>query len=259
MDSGREAVARRLAGTPNCRVPKTLRLAAPVLAQPSTNGVLDELETPLLVRMAGTHGGDIFEKVDDLAAVAAFVAAHPQADVYVYVTEYVDDRSADGFFRKFRFICIDGRLLPYHLAIHDHWMVHHFRTGMANQLWMRQEEAAFLDRPHEFFDEACQRAVLAMATATGLDYCGVDVGIAADGDVVFFESNAAMLVHDEKDAAFVYKNRHIARIKVAFDAMLARIARSSHAASGSVQRSTSVWIAWAGTVTLVSSWPTKKL
>ena len=87
---------------------------------------------------------------------------------------------------------------------------------------MQQEEEAFLARPHEVFGEAQQRAVLAMAAATGLDYCGVDVGLCPNGDVVFFESNATMLVHDEKDGPFVFKNPYIARIKLAFDAMIAR-------------------------------------
>jgi len=31
-----------------------------------------------------------------------------------------------------------------------------------------------------------------------------------------------MLVHDEKDETFTYKNRYIARIKDAFDAMVSR-------------------------------------
>ena len=220
LDTSREAMAARLAGTPDARVPKTLRLSAADLAQAATSGALSGLTMPLLVRTAGTHGGDAFEKIASLEPIAAFVARHP-VDFY-YVTEYVDYRSADGLFRKYRFICIDGQLLPYHLAIHGDWMVHHFRTDMANQVWMQQEEEAFLARPHEVFVDAQQRAVLAMAAATGLDYCGVDVGLCPNGDVVFFESNATMLVHDEKDGPFVFKNPYIARIKLAFDAMIAR-------------------------------------
>jgi tetratricopeptide (TPR) repeat protein/glutathione synthase/RimK-type ligase-like ATP-grasp enzyme len=222
MDSGREAMAERLAGTPRCRVPRTRLFAASALAQADISGVLADFELPLLVRKAGTHGGDVFDKCDDLDAVVAFVVQHPQDDFYV--TEYVDYRSADGFFRKYRFISIDGQLLPYHLAIHDHWMVHHFRTDMANQRWMQQEEEAFLARPEEVFDAARMAAVQAIARATGLEYCGVDIGLTQAGDVVFFESNATMLVHDEKDGPFVFKNPYVARIKVAFDAMLARLA-----------------------------------
>jgi len=218
--TSRDAMAARLAGTPDARIPKTLRLPAARLANVASEGLPGGLSLPVLVRTTGTHGGDDFEKCHDVEAVAAFAARHAVSDLYAI--EYVDYRSADGLFRKYRFICIDGQLLPYHLAIHGDWMVHHFRTDMANQAWMQQEEEAFLARPHEVFGAAQQAAVLAMARATGLDYCGVDVGITADGQVVFFESNAAMLVHDEKDGPFVFKNPHIARIKVAFDQMLAR-------------------------------------
>ena len=226
MASGREAVARRLAGTALCRVPRTLRYTATALKAALTAGLaagtLDGLSTPLLVRMAGTHGGDVFEKFDDLEGIAAFADQHPDADLYV--TEFVDYRSPDGHYRKYRFICIDGQLWPYHLAIHDHWMVHHFRTDMANQAWMRQEEEAFLADSLQVFDGARQAAILQMAQASGLDYCGLDVGLDSQGQVVLFETNAAMLVHDEKGATFAYKNPYIARIKQAFDAMLHRMA-----------------------------------
>lgn len=222
MDSGREAVARRLAGIPLCRVPRTLRFAAAALKEAAAGQGLEGLSPPLLVRLAGTHGGDVFEKFDDVAPIAAFVDQRPEADFYV--TEFVDYRSADGWFRKYRFICIDGQLLPYHLAIHDHWMVHHFRTDMANQAWMRQEEEAFLADSLQVFDAEHQAAILKMAQATGLDYCGLDVALDNVGQVVLFETNAAMLVHDETEETFAYKNRYIAKIKQAFDAMLTRMA-----------------------------------
>ena len=63
-----------------------------------------------------------------------------------------------------------------------------------------------------------------VAAATGLDYCGIDCGIDREGRVVVFEANASMLVHDERNPLFAYKNRYIARIKDAFGALLARLA-----------------------------------
>ena len=45
----------------------------------------------------------------------AVVAQRPGTDRYFI--EYVDYRSADGYFRKYRFIFVDGQILPYHLAI----------------------------------------------------------------------------------------------------------------------------------------------
>jgi hypothetical protein len=117
-------------------------------------------------------------------------------------------------------IFVDGEILPYHLAIHNDWKVHHFRTDMADHAWMRQEEEHFLENLGGVFNAAQQDALRAMARATGLDYGGIDCGIDRDGRIVVFEANAAMLVHDEKTEVFAYKNQYIARIKQAFDAML---------------------------------------
>ena len=61
-----------------------------------------------------------------------------------------------------------------------------------------------------------------MARATALDYGGIDCGVDRDGRIVVFEANASMLVHDEKTEDFAYKNRYIAKIKHAFDAMLSQ-------------------------------------
>ncbi|WP_161491895.1 hypothetical protein [Bradyrhizobium centrolobii] len=45
-----------------------------------------------------------------------------------------------------------------------------------------------------------------------------------DGNLVVFEVNASMLVHDQ-NPEFPYKDPYIRRIKLAFDGMLERIAQ----------------------------------
>jgi tetratricopeptide (TPR) repeat protein len=220
MQTDRETVARRFAGIPGCVVPHTIRVAGPVLAEAAAKQEFPGSPLPLLVRVAGTHGGDDFDKFDNWDDIADFVAQNPEANYYLI--DYIDYQSHDGFYRKYRVIFVDGEILPYHLAIHDDWKVHHFRTDMANQAWMREEEERFLADMGGVFNAAHQDALRAMARATGLDYGGVDCGLDRDGRIVVFESNASMLVHDEKDATFAYKNPYIAKIKTAFDAMVAR-------------------------------------
>ena len=222
--TGRASVAGRLAGIPLCRIPKTVRLAGPVLAEAARNRCLEGLTMPLLARPVGNHGGGRFEKLFDLDAMRDFVSDSPDADYYL--SEFVDCRSADGFYRKYRLIGVAGELLPYHLAIHDDWKVHHFRTDMANQAWMRREEEAFLSDPSQVFGAPQLAALRAVVAATGLDYSGIDCALDANGYVVVFETNAVMLVHDENEALFAYKNLYIGRIKQAFNAMLARLAQS---------------------------------
>jgi hypothetical protein len=129
-------------------------------------------------------------------------------------------RLPDGLFRKYRFICINGELLPYHLAIHEDWKVHHFHTDMAEHEWMRLEEESFLKFPHLVFDRHHPAVLRLVAASTELDYCGIDCALDVQGNCVVFETNAAMLVHDEKDKIFVYKNPYIARIKTAFEEKL---------------------------------------
>jgi glutathione synthase/RimK-type ligase-like ATP-grasp enzyme len=220
MNTDRESIARRFADISGCVIPRTLRVPGAVVADAATQQEFGGFILPLLIRVAGTHGGDDFDKFDNWADIADFVAKQPNANYYVI--EYIDYRSKDDLFRKYRVIFVDGEILPYHLAIHDDWKVHHFRTDMADHAWMRQEEERYLENLGSVFNGAQQTALRAMARATSLDYGGIDCGIDRDGRIVVFEANAAMLVHDEKTAIFDYKNQYIARIKCAFDAMLSR-------------------------------------
>jgi tetratricopeptide (TPR) repeat protein len=220
LNTDRESVARCLVDIPYCVVPKTCRVSGSVLAEASVNSAFADFHPPMLVRVAGKHGGDDFTKVGSWTEVAEFVAATP-AELY-YLIEYIDYRSFDGYFRKYRVIFIDGEIFPYHLAIHDDWKVHHFRTDMANHAWMRHEEAEFLDDMSRVLDAPRQDALRRIAGTLGLDYGGVDFGLDRDSRIVVFEANASMLVHDEKGDDFAYKNPYIERIKRAFDVMLTK-------------------------------------
>ncbi|HLH91906.1 MAG TPA: tetratricopeptide repeat protein [Xanthobacteraceae bacterium] len=222
MCTSRDAIAR-LPAIARCRIPRTLRCPAAALG-----GVAGRIGLPLLLRTPGTHGGDAFEKIDTPAEIDAFVKQYP-ADEY-YVTEFVDYRATDGLYRKYRMILVDGVLLPYHLAIHDHWKIHHFRTVMDQNRWMQDEEAAFLDNPGAVFAEPHQAALHEIARILGLEFVGVDCSIDPAGNVLIFEVNASMLIHDD-NADYAYKAPHVARIKATFDAMLARHALAARLAA----------------------------
>ena len=136
---------------------------------------------------------------------------------------YVDYQSADGYFRKYRFIFTNGEILPYHLAIADQWKVHHFRTDMGRHAWMQDEEKVFLDTPDRVFSQANYAALGRIATAIDLEFFGIDCARDRDGNLVMFEVNASMLIHDD-NAAFPYKTPACARIKQAFVAALGKAA-----------------------------------
>jgi tetratricopeptide (TPR) repeat protein len=213
----RDAVADLLACIPACRVPRILRLEASTDVSAAALAARLPFAFPVLARPAGTHGGDDFEKLEGLDELAGFLASRPEDDHYVM--EYVDYASGDSHFRKYRFMFVGEEILPYHLAIGNDWKVHHVSTDMANQPWMRLEEAAFLANPAAVFNAAHYQALRVMRKRIGLDYFGIDCGLDPDGTLVVFEVNASMLVHDD-NVEFAYKDRFVRAIKAAFNAML---------------------------------------
>jgi len=100
----RDAVAARLPGIARCRIPRILRLDRGVDVSVKALSARLDFPFPVLARPVGTHGGDDFEKIEDVAALAGFLAQRPESDHYVI--EYVDYGSADGHFRKYRFIFV---------------------------------------------------------------------------------------------------------------------------------------------------------
>jgi tetratricopeptide (TPR) repeat protein len=216
----REAIAGRLSGIPSCRVARVERHAGAALLAP---GFFTRYQgaVPFLVRLAGRHGGDDFERIETEDALQRLVAKDSNADYFLL--DYIDYRSDDGYFRKYRFFVLGEAILPYHLAIGADWKVHHFSTDMANQAWMRREEAAFLQAPEAVFTPRHFAALHAIRDAMSLDFFGVDCALDRVGNLVVFEANATMLVHADT-GDFAYKNPHVRRIKSAFAEMLARAA-----------------------------------
>ena len=217
---GRDRLAATLAGVPGARVPDARRIARDALAAGHDPGIA----YPLLVRPVDTHGGRGLEKLDAPDERAAYLARVP-ADAYD-VSGYVEYRSADGWFRKYRVMFVDGVAYPYHLAIDDRWMIHYYRTATTVTSWMHDEEARFLAEPERAF-AGWSATMPAIAAALGLDYAGIDCTQLSDGTVFVFEADSAMLVHalDTTDAGRATR-AGVARIAGALMALFDRRAGS---------------------------------
>jgi tetratricopeptide (TPR) repeat protein len=226
----RDAVATLLQGIPGCSIPKALRHKAGADCSVAALRAALPFSSSVLARPVGTHGGDDFEKIEEAAELSAFLSQRPDHDHYLI--EYIDYRSDNGYFRKYRFIFVDGQILPYHLAISSDWKVHHVNTDMANQPWMQQEEEAFLNSPAGVFNPANYAALQAIQERIGLEYFGIDCGLDRFGNIVVFEVNASMLVHAQNEE-FPYKTPAVHRIKLAFDAMLRKLSSAASSESDS--------------------------
>lgn len=204
--------ARRLGALPGVVTPRMTIAPRGDLEGPEAVGMLGRagLTFPLLLRSPGYHTGQNFVSVATAGELPAAVAALPGDELLAIA--FLDARGADGQFRKYRVMCIDGALYPLHLAISRDWKVHYFTSDMAQRADHRAEEAAFLADMRGTLGERAAAALDRIRDAFGLDYGGVDFGIGAAGELLLFEANATMIVAPPPDDdRFAYRRQAVAR------------------------------------------------
>ncbi len=132
---------------------------------------------------------------------------------------------------------IDGRIYPLHLAISRNWKVHYFTSDMADKPDHRLEEAGFLgDMPATLGGKAIA-ALEGIRDALGLDYAGVDFGLAPNGDLLLFEANATMVIASpDADERWAYRRNAINKILEAVVAMIMRKSAAADRSGGRSQR-----------------------
>jgi len=211
---GRTALAATFAGARRCRVPaaKLVSRAAYEAAAPAEAHV---------VRPRDTHGGNGLTLVASDQERRAFLAAFGAEELYV--APFIDYRSADGYFRKYRIVFVGGEPYPFHLAISPRWMVHYYNAPMDEHAWMRDEEHRFLARMEDVFSGDLHEALREAAALLPLDYVGIDCAIDREGKLLIFEADSAIIVHLLDDPAlYGYKARYVPRILSALDALVRR-------------------------------------
>ena len=206
--TGRDQVTGLFAGIPGLKVPQV---------RPITRGDSSCRAFPLLIRLAGTHGGKDLSLIRTEPEFFEYMDKTP-GDRFL-LTEFFDSKDVNGHYKKYRFIFVDRKPYPYHLAIAEDWMVHYWRTDMKSVEWKQREEESFLTDWTAVFGPLGVAAVAQVAERMNLDYGGMDCSILPDGQVLFFEANACMLVHlDDSEPAC--KRQAVSRIRDAVTGMV---------------------------------------
>lgn len=219
LHSTRDQVAKRLAGIDGLTVPKVLRLRNPKPGAARAAVERAAIDFPLIVRFAGTHTGLIIGLIGDAAELEAACAARGE---YI-LTQFVDYRSADGLFRKFRIWSFGGRTIFRHLTTADEWNIH---TKMADRFMFDRpelvdEEIKLMVRPEGDFPGDVHRIFGEIRGRMGLDYFGVDFGFDREGRMVLFECNATMTYYPLVVAPrFAFRQKLLAPTREAVAAML---------------------------------------
>jgi hypothetical protein len=180
------------------------------------------LAFPLILRPEGAHAGESTVLVTndfELRREAALTSSSR-----LNISEFTNYVSADGQFRKYRIAVIAGHAYPAHMAISSHWMVHYLNAGMDQSAIKRAEENAWLESFHQSFSPKHQIALNALARLIDLDYFVMDCAETADGKLLIFEIDIAMIVHSMDGAPeFAYKREPMRKLFTAFCRMLTGI------------------------------------
>lgn len=219
LDVARDRACRRLQGRPGLVAPLTARLDRDELRALAGGEGGTGLDFPLLVRPLDSHAGQGLTKVDEPEAFLSLLET--QSSRAFFVSPFVDYRSRDGRFRKFRVVLIDGQPFAVHMGVSDHWMIHYLNAGMDESAAKRAEEAAFMAEFERDFARRHAQALATIHAAFGLDYLGIDCAETADGRLLIFEVDPAMVVHDmDPIDLYPYKPAAMRRVFAAFRALL---------------------------------------
>lgn len=222
----RDRAHTRLSGLPGVVMPATARVSRAdldeVLQEMRTlSQLLADIAYPLIIRPVGSHAGHGLEKIDHPAALQNYLQ-RTSGELF-YLSRFIDYSDADGQFRKYRVVLIEGKAYAAHMGISSHWMIHYLNAGMSESAAKRAEEAHFMASFDATFAARHAIALAAIHQAMRLEYLVLDCAETHDGKLLLFEVDNSAVVHtmDSVDL-FPYKQPQMRMVFDAFRAMLAR-------------------------------------
>ena len=232
MNLSRDGVAEALKDEPSILAPAAARVSRDAIGQLASGqievaSILGAGSYPVIVRPVGTHAGKGMEKISTPLELSAYLNSQDEAEFFI--TPFIDYSGPDGKFRKQRIAFINGRAYASHLAVSDHWMVHYLNAGMTEHEDRRADEASWMADFDSDFAVRHARAFDALHRRLGLDYFAIDCAELADGRLLLFEADVAMIVHSmDWQSMFRYKKSAMSKLFVAFeDALIRRVARAA--------------------------------
>jgi hypothetical protein len=174
---------------------------------------------PLIIRPLDSHAGSGLARLAAVGDLALYLQRRPEA--VFDVAAFIDYQGADGLYRKQRIAFVCGQPFAAHLAVSAQWMVHYLSAGMAESAAKREEEARFMDEFETGFARRHEAALAHIAAIIGLEYFAIDCAELADGRLLLFEADVAMILHAlDSPALYPYKKPAMTRLFTAFEAAL---------------------------------------
>ena len=228
----RDRVSTLLQSVPGVSMPATARIDRQNLHKISQEQlalaeVLEAGRFPIIVRPVASHGGKNLVKIEHAADLSTYLAG--LSDTEFYLSNFIDYRSADGQFKKYRVVLFAGRPFACHMAISSHWMIHYFNADMGASDAKRKEEELFMNNFEVDFAAKHKHSLSSIFDLIGLDFVVLDCAETQDGNLLLFEVDNAAIVHALDDPKlFPYKRPQMQKLFAAFrEMLLARVAATA--------------------------------
>ncbi len=181
---------------------------------------------PMIARPVNSHAGHGLARLDDGVQVSEYLNSHDSNEFFI--APFIDYRSHDDLYRKYRVAVIDGVPFAAHMAISQHWMVHYLNADMLQSQKNRDSEAKFMSDFDTDFAAKHRVALQEIDRRMGLDYYSIDCANTPDGKLLVFEVDSGAVVHSMDPAElFPYKAPQMKLVFEAFQQMLRRKACSA--------------------------------
>ena len=173
-----------------------------------------------VIRPVGSHSGKGFELITSQLKLETYLKQYSN-DENFYTSEYINYRSSDGYFRKYRIVLISGQPFICHLAISDDWIVHYIAAKMEMSESKRMEEKAEMLEFNQRFGLRHKKAFDHIYNSLGLDYVVLDCSETIDNQLIIFEADPGSWIHATDSAElFPYKAPVMQKAFDAFQNML---------------------------------------
>ena len=220
----RDAISYKLQNIAGLDVPVTDRISREQLLSLSDDTalkatIIGNTKFPIIIRPIDSHAGTNLEKVDNLQELHNYLA-QCDSDMF-FIAPFIDYRSEDGSYKKYRIMLIDGTPYIAHMAISEHWMIHYLNADMLENAQRRKTEEQAMQCFEQGFAKKHHDAFKALTDSVGLDYFGIDCAESKDGSLLIFEACAALNVHAmDCEKLFPYKKPAMQKIFDGFLQML---------------------------------------
>jgi hypothetical protein len=193
----RPAIARRLAHQVGVHAPHC------TLYHGEAPSLAEHIEAhghryPVLLRPPGRHGSVGLVRVDDPIDLTRQPAALRASCT---ITDFVDFRSDDGLWRKYRMVYAGDRLFRRHVLTDRAWnLTREARAFMKGRPELVAQEREWIDRPVTLEPGSIEARVMHQFRALQLDFGVMDFALPPTGDLVVFEINACLQLTNVTDA-----------------------------------------------------------